>query len=205
MTVNTNDEKYNILASLIDELDDAVSFMQTFESNPDFIGCVCETELEENCECVDENGEHKRIMDKLQALSEAERWLNEMKQELILIGNQENKLLSREDVATINFVVRLKKYTTFEFETKDSVYIDESQSEFSLFRLFIWEDGRTEILVANSEDYDIHEDASYLFDEEDIKGYFLESNVCDFTKEYIEHYTERTEVEDIDISDMIPA
>lgn len=115
------------------------------------------------------------------------------------------KLLTRKDVAFINFVVRLKKYTTFEFRTIEDVYIDGPDSEFDLFRLFIWEDGSTEILVANSEDFDIHEDVSYLFDEEDIRDFCLESDVSDCTEEYIEHYKERAEYEEIDVSDLIPA
>jgi hypothetical protein len=118
-----------------------------------------------------------------------------------------NQLLTRNEVSSINFVVRLKKYTTFEFETKNDVYVDETESEFSLFRLFIWANGHTEIMVANSEDYDIHEDVSYAFDLDDIEAYCLENSIkmCDFTTEYIQHYKEREEREDIDISDMIPA
>lgn len=83
MTTNTltMGEKLHVIWDLIDELDDALSFMQTFEGEPQFIGCVCEAENEEQCTCVNEEGNHKRIEDKLQALKQTKALLNQMTKE----------------------------------------------------------------------------------------------------------------------------
>lgn len=116
------------------------------------------------------------------------------------------ELLNKENIVRVNWVVKLKSYVTFEFLIKDDLYVDEAGSEFDLFRLFIHTNGDSEIMVANREDYDIHEDVSYAFDIDDIKDYCLSiEDLHDATNDYIEDYKHRARVEDIDLSDMIPA
>lgn len=100
-------------------------------------------------------------------------------------------LFNRNSINEVNFVVKLNNYTTYEFETIDTIYVDEAEDEFNLFRLFINSDGSKDIMVANDDDFDIHEDVSYLFDIDDIESFCLDSAVVDITKDYIEHYNER--------------
>lgn len=102
-------------------------------------------------------------------------------------------LFDKESIDDVNFVVKLKKYITYEFETKDPIYVQEAETDCSLFRLFINEDGTREIMVANDDDFDIHEDVTHLFDVDSIAFECLSSNTFDCTDSYIEHYQERIE------------
>lgn len=95
-------------------------------------------------------------------------------------------------VLRVNFVVRVTGYTTYEFTTDPVVFIEDGDYETDLFRLFINDDGRLEVMVANDGDYDIHDDVSDFFDLEAIKKACESApNVEDATNEYIEHYKRR--------------
>jgi hypothetical protein len=82
---------------------------------------------------------------------------------------------------------------TYEFTTKEDVYIEEADFETELFRLFINKDGTLGIFVANDEDYDIQEDVTIHFDVEAIKTICINSNAENVTDKYDAHYIERRE------------
>jgi hypothetical protein len=124
----------------------------------------------------------------------------------IQVGNEESEkeeiqLSLIEDDISVKWVVKTDEFKTFEFRTKVDVYIEESDMEYDLFRLFIWNEdhptksGDVEILVANREDYDIHEDVTHLFDVDVIEAACIaaEPDITDMTAEYIQHYEERRE------------
>ena len=93
------------------------------------------------------------------------------------------------EVENVNFIVKHPEFVSYEFVTKDSVYIEEAETEESLFRLFVHDDGLLEVMVANDEDYDVHEDVSDLFDLEAIKAVCEAADpLSDLTKDYIAHY-----------------
>ena len=107
----------------------------------------------------------------------------------------------------VKWVVKTDEFKTFEFGTEKDLYIDEAEMEHDLFRLVIWNEGhagfdektqeptKIEILVANREDYDIHEDVTYLFDVDVIVAECLaaEPEIADMTTLYNLHYQERRE------------
>jgi hypothetical protein len=107
---------------------------------------------------------------------------------------QEKKLLNSDDIYSVDWVVYTDDFVTYEFLTKDNVYVEESEIETAIFRIFYWKkDSKMEILVANSQDYDIHEDVSHLFDLDSIFAACeaAEPDIDDVSKEYEEHYAQR--------------
>jgi hypothetical protein len=88
----------------------------------------------------------------------------------------------------VNWKVQTEEYTTYEFTTAEDVFVEEADSEFDLFRLFINKDGSTEIFVANNGDYDIHEDVTGLFDNKGIRYFCETASVPDVTEDYLAHY-----------------
>ena len=64
-------QMYNHYLSLIVELSDAINFMQTFDDEPSWIGCICDAEEENQCSCINEKGEHERIIQKEKICSDA--------------------------------------------------------------------------------------------------------------------------------------
>ena len=94
-------------------------------------------------------------------------------------------------VLRVNYVVRVKEYTTYEF-TAPLVYIEDGDYETDLFCLKIKDVGSLEVRVANDSDFDIHDEVSKFFDLEAIKRACESAqSVEDATNEYIEHYKRR--------------
>ena len=91
----------------------------------------------------------------------------------------------------MSWVVKTNDYTTYEFVTEEDLYIEEADFETELFRLFINNNGTLEVFVANSEDYDIHEDVTEQFDVEAIKNICENADVEDVTEKYNAHYEKR--------------
>jgi hypothetical protein len=114
---------------------------------------------------------------------------------------QEDEEEGFPEVSQVKWVVTTDEFKTFEFTTEKNVHIEESDMDYDLFRLFLWNQdheemgGHIEIMVANREDYDIHEDVTHLFDIDVIVAECLavESSLSDMTAEYIQHYEERGE------------
>jgi hypothetical protein len=72
---------------------------------------------------------------------------------------------------------------------KESIPVEEAGYDVELFRLFVQDDGTLEIMVANDEDFDVHEDVSNLFDIEAIKSICEAADpLSDLTKDYIAFY-----------------
>lgn len=71
-----------IIERLMEELEDAKDFMDTFDGFPEGIGCACDAESLESphCICIDDEGNMKRIKDKETVLEEAEAIIIEMKE-----------------------------------------------------------------------------------------------------------------------------
>lgn len=89
----------------------------------------------------------------------------------------------------VNFKIETKEWKSYEFTTSEELYNDEAGSEFDTFRIFIRNDGDyDEIMVANSEDYAIHEYASEV---EEVDG--LVEGLLKFIKENHENISDHTE------------
>jgi hypothetical protein len=112
------------------------------------------------------------------------------------------KLLGVEDIACVNFRFKTDYLYAFEFETKESVTDEGYIEEESLFRLeYFLQDGRfvkrgdINIAVAYSEDYDVMEEVTFLFDDDALFEYFKqldeENKLDDHTEEYIKHCEEK--------------
>jgi hypothetical protein len=101
------------------------------------------------------------------------------------------KLLDASAVLEVNHVIKPQNFVGYEFQTKDEVYVDEAGSEFRLFRLEVFHNGDVSILVANWEEYCIHEDVTYLFDVDSIQA-LCEGikDLSDHTEFYIEYCEE---------------
>jgi hypothetical protein len=98
-----------------------------------------------------------------------------------------------EDIARVNWYAETPEFTTFEFEFKENQLFnaDNNIDFFGLFRLFVWKDtGKMEIMVANSEDYDIHEDVTDVFDVNSVYAACIASqpDIHDSTSEYLAYY-----------------
>jgi hypothetical protein len=92
-------------------------------------------------------------------------------------------------VQNVNFVVKHPEFVSYEFVTTEEVFIEEAEMETTLFRLFVQDNGTLEVMVANDEDYDVHEEVSDLFDLEAIKAVCEAADpLSDLTKEYIAFY-----------------
>lgn len=76
-------EMYHLLQNLTYELEDSVEFMHTLSGNPEWIGCRCDAEdiSSDECICVDEDGNIKRITDKEEDLRNANYVLKHIHQE----------------------------------------------------------------------------------------------------------------------------
>lgn len=91
------------------------------------------------------------------------------------------------EVENVNFIVKHPEFVSYEFITKEAVAVEEDAVE--LFRLFVQDDGTLEIMVANDEDFDVHENVSDLFDLEAIKSICEAADpLSDLTKDYIAFY-----------------
>lgn len=148
-----------------------------------------------------DSGEVEDIL-KADSLEDAEN----LKRGIDIILNHEQYYTEIQEIS-VKWVVKTEEFKTFEFITKNDVYVQESDMNCDLFRLFIWNEGhagfdektqqpkKIEILVANEEDYDIHEDVTHLFSLEDVVAHCLavEERLDDMTPEYIKHYQERRE------------
>lgn len=97
------------------------------------------------------------------------------------------------EVESVHWKAVTDDFVTYEFSIKGLLYEEDSGCYVELFRLFLWNNGNEEILVANDTDYDIHEDVSNSFDIDKIKAICLAAEVDDMTKEYLEHYEQRRE------------
>lgn len=66
-----------LIEKLTIELDDSVDFFNTFDGFPEGIGCTCdEYDLDsDDCICVSEDGEVKRVTDKVDVLEEARQFM----------------------------------------------------------------------------------------------------------------------------------
>jgi hypothetical protein len=84
----------------------------------------------------------------------------------LLVPALQNELI--KEIAHVNFVAEVEEMLTFEFVTVEDVWLAEPEMETDLFRLFIWKDGRKEIFEAHSEDYDVFDEYTHLFDVEAI-------------------------------------
>lgn len=93
----------------------------------------------------------------------------------------------------VQWVAYEEEFTTFEFS---GPILHQDGNTFDLFRLFLWKDGKEEIMVANREDYDIHEDMTAFLPLDKIVAACLasEPDVDDATEDYKKHYAERSEV-----------
>lgn len=112
---------------------------------------------------------------------------------------KENAILINS-VNEVRWVAKLKEYTTFEFTTKEEVYIGDADYECGLFRLFINSDGTKDVMAASDDDYDVLDDVTGSFDLEAIATICQNSNAYDSTEEYIRHYHYRkTQGEDVDV------
>jgi spore coat polysaccharide biosynthesis protein SpsF (cytidylyltransferase family) len=111
------------------------------------------------------------------------------------------KLLSVDDIQCVNFRFKTDNLYAFEFETKESVTDEGYIEEESLFRLeYFLKDGQFVkrgdifIAVAYSEDYDVMEEVTFLFDEDALFEYFKkldeENKLDDHTEQYLEHIGE---------------
>jgi hypothetical protein len=77
----TMGEQFLLVSNALYELEDALSFMETFEFEPQFVGCICEAESENKCSCIDSEGNHIRIQNKQIALTDLKNLLNQMTEE----------------------------------------------------------------------------------------------------------------------------
>lgn len=82
-------------------------------------------------------------------------------------------------------------FKTYEFETWGDIYVEEADHDYSLFRLFIYDDGSKEIASANDSDYDVHEDVTSEFDVEAIHAYCESVQVDDMTEDYLAYYEDQ--------------
>lgn len=119
-------------------------------------------------------------------------WLDTLKNHNEANEMTNNNLLSSKDILNVGWKVKMPDFTTFEFTTNEDVESDEDY-EFDLMRLFLNKDGTSYICIANTEDYDVHEEVTNKFDVDNIVEYLLSqiSDIEDVTKMYIEHYAER--------------
>jgi hypothetical protein len=88
----------------------------------------------------------------------------------------------------INWKAETEDYITYEFSTDKELFIEESDTDVDLFRLFIKPDGSTEVFVANYGDYDICEEVTHHFDGEAIKLFCINESVMDMTDDYMAYY-----------------
>lgn len=104
-----------------------------------------------------------------------------------------------ESINFVNFKINTITLLSYEFETKEDIYVEEAEDTFILFRLnYDKQNGEIDIYVANSEDYDVSECVTYLFDGQALLSYFqgLENAglvTNDNTEEYLEYYGEELE------------
>lgn len=100
------------------------------------------------------------------------------------------------EVCKVNWIVRTEEYVTYEFETIEDIWIEEGELHTDLFRLFLWNDNKIEIHVANTQDYDVHETVTDLFDENAIYAICEASqpDIEDHTEPYNEYYAKQEEV-----------
>lgn len=99
-------------------------------------------------------------------------------------------LLDSSAVASVNHVIKTERWIGYEFETKDYVYVEEAESEFSLFRLEK-HGNSVGIMVANWDEYCIHEDVTHLFDVESILAMCeAEKDLSDHTQFYLDYCEE---------------
>lgn len=104
--------------------------------------------------------------------------------------------MTNTQIARVNFILDNEEmdFTGYEFVTFDDVYIEETEDEQSLFRLNVYKDkGEFSVYCAYSEDFDLMEDVTDLFDTEklfeDIKKKIEEQDGVDnLGEEYIEYY-----------------
>lgn len=100
-------------------------------------------------------------------------------------------LLDSSAVAKVNYVLKPQnRWIGYEFETKDDVYVEEADSEFSLFRLEKHGENVC-IMVANWDEYCIHEDVTHLFDVDSILALCeSQENLDDHTEYFLEYCEE---------------
>lgn len=105
-----------------------------------------------------------------------------------------------DEVASVNFVVKLKKWTSYEFTTYTDVPLnDEDEFTYDMFRLFIYPEGKMEVCEANTENFDVLQDFAHRFNLEAIKKICESADVEDVTDTYIESYQKRKRMgEDVD-------
>lgn len=103
-----------------------------------------------------------------------------------------------KEISHVNFVAEVDELLTFEFVTVEDVWLAESEMETDLFRLFLWKDGRKEIYEANSEDYDVHDEVTDLFDVEAIHeacAKEVEEKILDDHSDEFEQYWQESKQE----------
>lgn len=104
--------------------------------------------------------------------------------------------LTENLINTVNFKIENDNILAYEFETTEDIWIDEAETECSLFRWqFDKASKQTYVFVAWHDDYDISEDVSYLFDTKSLLEYFLkqetQKQIPDNTIDYEAYYQER--------------
>lgn len=100
-------------------------------------------------------------------------------------------LLNVSNIRLVNWQATVEGqqgFKTYEFLTWEDILVEEAETYYDLFRLFIYDDGTKEISSANDVDYDVHEDVSDLFDVDAIHAYCESIQVDDMTDEYIAYY-----------------
>lgn len=80
----------------------------------------------------------------------------------------------------------------YAFSTNEVVYVEDSESEVTDFRLEYDDNGDVTIHVLEGEEYWINEDVTYLFDGTAIlKLCEVAEDIPDVTEEYLEWYSEQ--------------
>lgn len=98
-------------------------------------------------------------------------------------------ILKTSAISSVLWVAESKEFDTYEFELKD--YIEVEENEVDLLRFFSWhESGNMEVLVANRDDYFIHEDVSDRFNLPELAK-FLDSQQCEDISEDFNEWLER--------------
>lgn len=93
-------------------------------------------------------------------------------------------------IREVKWFAKNKEFITFEFETRDAYEIDFN--EFDLFRFFHhYESGNMEVLVANREDYFIHEDVSDMFNLRELDNYLKSLKDIEDASEEFNEWLER--------------
>jgi hypothetical protein len=126
----------------------------------------------------------------------AEKWNDEVVKPIQNRSEEKVRLIKASDIKQVHCQINCTDFIGVEFELKDDVFVEEADDIFSLFRIEHYTNGEVAVSVANWDEYCIHEDATNLFDVQDLceELIFKQLDCYDATDDFIQ-YVEESENE----------